>query len=298
MDPSALESSLKALANAISTSENAISSLRVSSADKTWWLEFWTALVVIGVALEIWIIGREYLHALSEFRRGTIRSPAKPLKLDLLWNLSGAVLVGLGVAGELFVGRSISDIQSELERENGKLVGYLNQSATLRSGAAIERASKADESASKNEKDAAGLKLRATELESQLQPRSLSVKQQEDMAKACLPFAGTPIDVFSFSGDAEGGRLVKQIVAALRAARIPAQVRAGAMVQVNAPPPSGIDISGFNPGLAKAISESLTAAQIYSRVNPKRPDEQAMTVVVGVKPFEMLKSPPRTGATN
>jgi hypothetical protein len=43
------------------------------------------------------------------------------------------------------------------------------------------------------------------------------------------------------------------------------------------------------PGLAKAISDSLIAADISAMVNPARPDEKEMTMTVGVKPYELLK---------
>jgi hypothetical protein len=80
---------------------------------------------------------------------------------------------------------------------------------------AKERASKADERASANEREASRLsKLAADEqlararLESEIQPRTMTLRQQQDMANACRPFSGHAVSVFSHSGDAEGARLV------------------------------------------------------------------------------------------
>src|SRR4051812_46660850 len=67
------------------------------------WLNFWTALVVIGVVLEVAFVVWEYKIELYEFRRGTIRSPERPKPLKFVSELLGVGLVAAGVMGELAV---------------------------------------------------------------------------------------------------------------------------------------------------------------------------------------------------
>lgn len=150
MDTSALESTIRAL------------EIRSDSLDS--WLKFWITLVVIGVVAEVFVVIREYLHARSEYSRGWIRSPSKPTLLDLGLGLAGGVLVAMGVAGELGIDFKAAAVGGELRNANRSLVGLLNaEAATARkdAGKAIERASRADERASANGKEAARLRKTA-----------------------------------------------------------------------------------------------------------------------------------------
>jgi hypothetical protein len=61
------------------------------------------------------------------------------------------------------------------------------------------------------------------------------------------------------------------------------------MELVNGAPPAGIYISGIDPGLAKVIKDSLSAAHIGSVINPPKEQEKDMTMTVGSKPFQLLK---------
>ncbi len=55
-----------------------------------WWLSFWTFIVVIGLIIE-------YSYDLNKLFR------TKPFKRALLMPLVGALLITIGVAGELYV---------------------------------------------------------------------------------------------------------------------------------------------------------------------------------------------------
>jgi hypothetical protein len=285
MDASALKSAAKALESAIKALESRSDSLED-------WLKFWICLVVAGVVIEVFVVLVEYRHALEEFRRATIRTPDRPSGWMVVFGLLGAGLVAIGVSGELGIDFMSRDVETGLRNKNRELVGLFQRA----SSEAIERASNADERASANEREAAelrkvaeGERLERMRLEVAIQPRTLTLKQQQDMTNACLQFAGSQLEAFSQVGDAEGARLVMQIVAALRKAQIPAQGRAGGIETVNDVPPSGVSISSFNPGLSKAIADSLTAAKIASTVRPPRPNEHWTILEVGIKPFELLK---------
>src|SRR5438105_9154650 len=112
MDASALERAIKAL------------EIRSDSLDS--WLTLCVTFVVIGVVVEVAVVIMEYYHAGNEYRRGTIRSPAKPSIPDLFWGLLRGVLVAIGVAGELGVNFKAGGVNNELRNANGKLVALLN----------------------------------------------------------------------------------------------------------------------------------------------------------------------------
>lgn len=60
-------------------------------------MNFWTALVIVGVAIELGVIVKEYRDDRHEWSRGIIRPPDKPSRWLLFWNLSGTALVVIGI---------------------------------------------------------------------------------------------------------------------------------------------------------------------------------------------------------
>lgn len=84
MDPSTLLARLNNL-------ENSWSSLDA-------WLKFWIVLVVIGVAIELVVVVKEYRDDRHEWLRGIVRPPDRPSRWLLSWNLLGAGFVAIGVA--------------------------------------------------------------------------------------------------------------------------------------------------------------------------------------------------------
>src|ERR1700722_19248811 len=183
MDPSALSNSIAALRSSIKDLESRSSSLESL-------LYFFVALVVIGVVLEVGFVAWEYRGDLEEYHRGTIRSPQDPNKWKLFIELLGAVLVAIGVTGELGVDVKSGTIQTDLRTKNGELVQLLEGV----SSAALER---------------------AAELEAQIQPRALTKKQRDDIGAICSMLGQRRIDVFVTPGDLEGARLGGQIRASL-----------------------------------------------------------------------------------
>lgn len=165
MDASALESAIKAL------------EIRSDSLDS--WLTFWVTLVVIGVVVEVGVVIKEYFHARSEYRRGTIRSPDKPSLWDLSWGLAGGVLVALGVAGELGIDSKSAVVRNALRDANGELVGLLN--------------------------------LESAKLRAAIAPRELTVEQQKLIGAALGEHSGKTVWLRSYRADGEAKRLGVEI---------------------------------------------------------------------------------------
>jgi hypothetical protein len=93
--------------------------------------------------------------------------------------IAGGILITVGVAGELFVQFKASGKETELRKANDEIFASLNaEAATARNdaAAAIERAAKADECASLNEKEAARLSKVAED------ERGARIKIEEDVA--------------------------------------------------------------------------------------------------------------------
>jgi hypothetical protein len=86
MDASALDKAISALEKSISSLESSVDSLE-------FWLWVSTAVVVIGVALELYFIIREYRSQREAWRRAWIRSPEKPRAwlfiFGLVWGIYG-----------------------------------------------------------------------------------------------------------------------------------------------------------------------------------------------------------------
>ena len=263
----------------ISSLERLASNLERSLDSWGFWLTISTLAVVIGLVFEYWY----------EVKR-LVRE--RPFRWKAFQELMGAVLVTVGVAGELFIQAKSSKIETAIRDVNHNIEASLNKQAgdaKREASDANERAAQADERAAGANRIAEAERLERVKLERMMLPRTLSEARQRSMSDACRPFSGHSITVFSFSGDAESARLALQIVAALENAKIRVQRRVGVMILVNGAPFTGIAVSAIDPGLAKAISDSLIAADISAMVNPARPDEKEMTMTVGVKPYELLK---------
>jgi len=132
-DASALESSISALESVISALESEVKALeRLSS---PWEHSVWifTALVVVGVAMELWVIRHEYREdrqswALAHF--GVFRSPGRPSINKLIVEVGSVLLITLGIMGELVVGIKIASINGALR---GKSAELRSKNAELRS---------------------------------------------------------------------------------------------------------------------------------------------------------------------
>src|SRR5579862_6651144 len=106
-----------------------LDNLEISRSSLQIWFYFWTLLVVVGVALEVAFTVWEYLEDLHEFRRGTIHSPERPNVFLLVLGLLGAVLVAVGVSGELCIDVKAGHVETEIRKANELRVSLLSKEA-------------------------------------------------------------------------------------------------------------------------------------------------------------------------
>src|SRR6266446_6656099 len=92
-------------------------------------LFFWTCVVVVGVAMEVFSVIREYRQQLSDFKRGIVHPPEKPSISLFMLGLLGAVLVVIGISGELYVGAQIGKVETEIRTFNGLRAALLSKEA-------------------------------------------------------------------------------------------------------------------------------------------------------------------------
>lgn len=219
MDASALKSASEAL-------ESAARSLESRSDALEKWLLFWIILVVIGVVLELAVVITAYRHELSEFRRAVISTPDNPSIRMFVFEIFGAGLVAIGVAGEFGINVSSRTVETELRDKKSQLVA-LSQVAA---GEAVERAFKNEKEAAelkrKNlerqieilslrsrtaraEKEAAEDKLAFIRLQS---PRQLTGEQQSRFREEAAKFKGTPFVVKGVAGDSDSVSLASLLI--------------------------------------------------------------------------------------
>jgi len=157
MDASALDKAISALENEISSLERSVDSL-----EPLLWLS--TAIVFVGIILEACSAVHEYRIGMSAWMRGTIRSPERPNRWLLVWEIFVIFLVAGGVAGELAVGVVSANRNATLRDKNRVLVRLVNQkaaNAVASAGDANAEAGKANREAAQLRRDAEGLKKSA-----------------------------------------------------------------------------------------------------------------------------------------
>ena len=156
----------------LSTLERIISALENSLDSWEYLLAGATLLVVFGLILEYWY---EIIDLCRE----------RPIKWKSGQKIIGAILVTVGVAGELGVQLKASRVETQLRSANQKVQGLLNKEA----GEAQDRASKAD--------------LARVRLEKQMAWRRLSKDQKQSICSAMLPSFSKRMRVLTISNDVE-----------------------------------------------------------------------------------------------
>lgn len=106
-----------------------IANLDASGSLLHWWLNVSTFFVVVGVVLELVFVVVEYREELHQFKRGVIRPPDRPSRLLFVSGLLGAVLVALGVSGELYAGAKIEQLETRIRKANDDLYLILSKEA-------------------------------------------------------------------------------------------------------------------------------------------------------------------------
>ena len=295
----------------VSILERRVSSLEKSLDSLESWLAIATTLVVVGLVVEYWHEIPESIQKLKDARKW-------------LWQpvciILGAILITIGVAGELGVqffasrkGTDLRDTNHEIGRLLNAKVADLNKEAgdaRKEAGAAIERASRADELARGNEKEAATLRKRAEDeamarvsLEARIAPRSFSRAERQkigDELRWIVPYlGGRTIVVSSYLGEVESFVFAAEIRNALLRSGIPVESNIGRIV------PTGILQMGVNVkssisdmGLQNILSDTLarhghapvsrTASVEFVRVEifvgPKQASDFDTEILAGLPP--------------
>jgi hypothetical protein len=253
-DTSALKSSISALETSISALESEIARLERSSIPWEYWAWFFTALVLLGVLLELWVIRHGWRDEMQEWAVwyfiGVDRFPREPSVIKLRVEIASVLLIGIGIAGELGTGVEIalingkvrgksSELRSkgdELRSASDQLLALVTQQAgEAKDSALIAQASaetagieagKAKAAAgialSTSNKAVADLRVergKRVELEESLAPRVINIPRKDD--KPDLPlltkYKCTNAEV-QFVNDAEVLRATGSLINALTAA--------------------------------------------------------------------------------
>jgi hypothetical protein len=169
-----------------------------------WWLGFWTVWVVVGVGLELIVVGWEYVDELHDFRRGVVHPPDRPNRLLFALGFFATALVTLDVGGELYAESKIETVETCIRKGNDALFLLLSKEA----GDAQRSAARAEASEKALEIKASALTLRLeaasgqlTEVEHDtlaLSPRWRLLERGKDVfIKALKPFPGQRVDITS-----------------------------------------------------------------------------------------------------
>ena len=147
IDAPALGRSISALEGAISALERELKALEILSACWEPWVWVFSALVVVGVVMELWVVLHDWREEWETFAIwrfiGVTRSPSRPDRPKLWVEVISVVLIAVGVAGELGIGVEISHINgairgkaselrtknAELRRDSDQLVALVNERA-------------------------------------------------------------------------------------------------------------------------------------------------------------------------
>lgn len=256
----------------------ALDNLEKSWGALDWWLNFWTILVVLGVAVELVVLITEYAHDWRDFKRGTIHSPEKPSILIFGLGFLGAALVAIGVAGEFRVHVKSGKIETDMRNTTRHLVAIVEK----------EVADANNETARLTSEN---LKLRAF-----IQPRSLTPEQQREIGNILRHLAGERVRMDSFAIDPEAYQLCEQIAAAFTLAHFDVADMCG-VFPINARDIklNGIYITSWKKdAAAESIRKALsTIAKItpvsVTDVKTSSQPEPYLTVLIATKPLSVLK---------
>lgn len=169
MDLPALERAASALENSLDFWEG--------------WLAVSTLLVVVGLILEYWHEVRDLIK--------------EPIRWESAQKILGAILVTVGVSGELVIQYKASTVETKVRSAAHNIEGLLNKQAEeLRRGNLLLQAEV--------------LKLRAA-----MADRDLSPDQQHKIHEACRKFSGKAVYIRSYPNDPEAASLIVEIKAAM-----------------------------------------------------------------------------------
>jgi len=216
-----------------------ISSLEQQLSTLEEWLYFWTMLVIVGCAGELFFVIHEYLDNRKLWNRartkGFVANPEKPSGFVLIFEVLSVAFVVIGIAGELYLNWQSSDLQTKLRNANGSLILLFEKEAgdakesALRAAAAADRANVAATGAQKKaelvakkeklvEKEAQSLKYVLDMAAWNLNPRT--VGDPESLKNSLARYKGMPVTFGSYLNDGEPYFLCLQLADIARSAQM------------------------------------------------------------------------------
>jgi hypothetical protein len=269
-------------------------------------LKWSTTIVAAGLVLELPELWYELADiARSRFDRFRYRVVLLESRIQLAKAIAfiGWLLIVGGVVGERVAEVKVNDLDASIQGCNAAKLSE-----------AVVGVGDANERASKNEEEAAALRLENTRLEAVIQPRSLSLENQGKIANECRSFRGHAVMVRSYAMDGEAYELGGQVIAVLNSANInSADDRATSLF--TGAFESGIHVRGEGTELdtAACLAKALrTIGKLKVELNDQpppfggggmagggklfNPGVPFATVVIGVKPLLTLTPVPSTAS--
>lgn len=243
-----------------------------------WGLIVFTALVLIGVALEeadsfsfLRISPRGFIDAASRHRESWIKRTVTV----------GWILLVVGVAGE-----------GVFEFLVPTTDGFLQEFDDVLLTDAQRHAAEADERASVNAKEAARLNKLAEDertarvnIERQLEWRKLTHEQRDKIRAQLSPFPTARVEVQSIMGDGEGSEYAEELADALKPSWF---VNVGA-ISVTGRLPEGLHIySDTDNWRSVVLQKTLKAAGIDADIRPRKENRAIVKYATGGVEIELL----------
>jgi hypothetical protein len=200
------------LDNAILSARESISALDNCSKRLDHWLLFFTALVVVGIALEIIEAVAEHIHEYHAWRWTITWLPEKPNNALFGLRYFAIILLVAGVGGELGVNVLSMRVNNKLRIRNEELVELVDRKAgiaTLKAGDAEKSSERATKEAEKSEnlahavrreadlvkKDVISAEERVKNINAFLTPRSLSQNEMDQLRDMLKPIADPTVPI-------------------------------------------------------------------------------------------------------
>jgi hypothetical protein len=305
-DASASESAISALHAAISALESKINCLENSLSSWDIGVVVSSAVVVIGVGLEIFVIRQEWNEKYEDWALGHFgirRDALKPSIKDFRWAVAAVLLVTLGIAGEFGIGLEIRGIDSRIRASSAELRSKSDQLLALTTQLAGDAATSAraahqelDEvqtSLSQAKRDVNSVKSETKEAKGELaQLKSLESARHivDDEPLKSLKLKGQALVIGFISGDTEAQGFCESLYAALKdnAGMKPTAPICLALLG------SGVGVSVEGPNfseaeeLAQGITNATHALVTTVPTDKNRPASQ-LTVIIGGKPAFWFK---------
>jgi hypothetical protein len=130
-----------------------------------------------------------------------------------------------------------------------------------------------------------------TELRVLLGPRHLTFAQQNALADACRPFAGSEVTILSYVMDAEGVSFAAQIKEALKPCHLAVNDQIATLITTRGVAQGiHIDAAGSSLALGRALAESFSkfTTPVFFPPESGTPRPREVILMVGVKPYPRL----------